>query len=181
MRQPVKLAMALLFAGEGVFFFMLVLAFVIFRSQIIGVASETLNFPLTSIYTACLLVSSLSMWRATRSIDEGEAVKGRFWLTVAIVLGAIFLLGQDSQYLSLLRRGATMSRNLFGTTFFTLAGMHEIHLALGIVLLLAALRIAGAAPSVEPAQKVQAVAAFWYFGAGLWIVIFSVVYLWTFL
>jgi heme/copper-type cytochrome/quinol oxidase subunit 3 len=41
--------------------------------------------------------------------------------------------------------------------------------------------MAGAAPSVQPAQKVQALAAFWHFGAGLWIVIFSVVYLWTFL
>lgn len=181
MRKPVKLAMALLFAGEGVFFLMLILAFVIFRGQTIPVATETLDFRLTSIYTACLLASSISMWRATRLIDDGEGVKGRFWLTIAIILGAAFLLGQDSEYLRLFRRGATMGRDLFGTTFFTLTGAHEIHLLVGIVLLLAALRIAGAEHSAHPAQTVQAVAAFWYFAAGLWIAIFSVVYLWTFL
>lgn len=148
----------MLILAESVFFFMLILAFVYFRSDSLKTAAATLHLATASIYTVCLLGSGFTLWRG--------------WLAPTIALGVIFLLGQGHEYLALLQSGVTMSQGLFGTTFFTVTGIHAIHAALGVVLLgfVFAGRLA-----------VPAVAMFWYFVTAAWVVVFSVVYLWTFL
>jgi cytochrome c oxidase subunit III len=199
MRQPVKLGMALLFAGESVFFLMLILAFVVFRDRSLAVAKETLNFSLTSIYTVSLFGSSINTWRASRLVEDQDMEKARSSsrfkkeLTAAIVLGGIFILGQGNECLRLLRHGVTISQNLFGTTFFTLMGMHGLHALIGIALLAGALWTvrpgtrpprpsgSGLLNATQPASTFHAIAAFWYFVAAIWAIVFSVVYLWTFL
>ncbi len=149
-----KLGMAMLLIAESVFFFMLILAFVYFRDESLRTAAATLNIRVTSIYTACLLISSLALWRAR--------------VALAILFGGIFLAGQGTEYARMLHRGVRMSQGLFGTTFFTLAGMHGLHVLVGLGLLVA-LRRSGA------------IAMYWQFVVGVWVVIFSVVYLWSFL
>ena len=89
-----------------------------------------------------------------------------------IVLGAVFVIGQGVEYTRLLRSGITISEGLFGTTFFTLTGIHGVHVLFGLVLL-------GAVSGRKLA--IQSAAMFWYFVAAVWTVVFSVVYLWTFL
>ena len=74
---------------------------------------QSLDIGRTSIYTACLLLSGLVLWR------------GR--VAIAIVFGGVFLVGQGMEYVRMLRSGVTMSHDLFGTTFLTLAGMHGLH------------------------------------------------------
>ncbi len=170
MRQPAKLGMALFFVSESVFFFILLLAFVVFRGVSVKMAAETLNLPLTSAYTCCLAASCLTVWRAPRPDCGGS----RLWLAGTILLGSVFLVGQGGEYLRLLRHGVTVSQGLFGTTFFTLTAIHGSHVLVGILLLVGILRSTNA-------EVVQTVASFWLFVAGVWIVIFSVVYLWTFL
>jgi len=149
-----KLGMAMLLLSEGVFFFMLLLAFVYFRDESLKTATATLRLQTTSIYTACLLGSAFTLWRG--------------WRKVTIVLGLVFALGQGSEYVRLLRSGVTMAQGLFGTTFFTLTGIHELHLLLGLALLAAL-------------PRNQAAAMFWYFVVAVWMAVFAVVYLWTFL
>jgi heme/copper-type cytochrome/quinol oxidase subunit 3 len=183
MQQPARLGMTLLIISESVFFFMLVVAFVAFRDQSVEVASQALSLPLGSLCTSCLLVGGFTAWRAARSVGRADGAGPRIWLVCTILLGALFLLGQAGEYRHLVNRGVTVSGSLFGTTFFTLTGVEALHVLVGIVLLLAMLPIAGAGQfsAIQPAERVQAVAAFWYFIGGVWIVIFSVVYLWTFL
>ncbi len=149
-----KLGMAMLLLAEGVFFFMLLLAFVYFRDESLKTAAATLRLETASIYTACLLAGALTLWR------------GWTWLT--ILLGTVFAVGQGSEYLRLLRSGVTMAQGLFGTTSFTLTGIHEVHVLLGLVLLTAL-------------PRKQAAAMFWYFVVAVWMAVFGVVYLWTFL
>jgi heme/copper-type cytochrome/quinol oxidase subunit 3 len=152
-----KLGMSMLILAESVFFFMLILAFVYFRSESLKTAAATLHLATASIYTVCLLASGFTLWRG--------------WLAPTIALGVIFLLGQGREYLALLQNGVTMSQGLFGTTFFTVTGIHAIHAALGVILLgfVFAGRLA-----------VPAIAMFWYFVTAAWAVVFAVVYLWTF-
>jgi heme/copper-type cytochrome/quinol oxidase subunit 3 len=152
-----KLGMSMLILAESVFFFMLILSFIYFRSESLKTAAATLHLPMTSIYTVCLLASGFTLWR------------GRLAPTIA--LGVIFLLGQGREYLALLQSGVTMSQGLFGTTFFTVTGIHVIHAALGLILLgfVSFGRLA-----------VPAIAMFWYFVTAVWVVVFAVVYLWTF-
>jgi heme/copper-type cytochrome/quinol oxidase subunit 3 len=87
-------------------------------------------------------------------------------------VGGIFISGQTSEYLRLWRSGVTISQGLFGTTFFTLTGIHGFHVLFGLSLLAAVLcgKLA-----------IQSAAMFWYFVTTVWIVVFSIVYVWTFL
>ena len=150
--------MSMLILAESVFFFMLILAFVYFRSESLKTAAATLHLSLASIYTACLLLSGFTLWRG--------------WLAPTIALGIIFLLGQGREYMALLESGVTMSQGLFGTTFFTVTGIHAIHAVLGLILL-------GFVSAGKLA--IPAVSMFWYFVAAVWLVVFAVVYLWSFL
>ncbi len=149
-----KLGMAMLLIAESVFFFMLILAFVYFRDRSLKTAAETLDLRMTSIHSACLLISGIAMWR-TRFV-------------IAMLFGGTFVMGQGIEYARMLRAGVTMSQGLFGTTFFTLAGMHLLHALIGLGLLAALGRSAAAA-------------MFWQFVVASWLVIFAVVYLWSFL
>jgi heme/copper-type cytochrome/quinol oxidase subunit 3 len=183
MQQPAKLGITLFIIAESVFFFMLMVAFVAFRPQSVVDASKTLSLPLASISTGCLLASSFTVWRAARAMSSPDTAKPHFWLVTTAALGSLFLVGQGSEYARLVKSGTTISRNLFGTTFFTLTGMLLLHVILGILLLIALQRSMGtmSALSTMPAQSIRTVAAFWHFIVAVSAVIFLVVYLWTFL
>ena len=153
MTQRGPLGMAMFLLSEAVFFFLLILAFVYFRSA----GAANLNLEAGALDTAGLLASVFSMWRAT----AGD----RRWLVITIGLGAAFLVGQGIQYLHLIRDGVTMSQGLFGTTFFTLAGVHGLHVLIGLVAL-----------ALVPSTAIRAMALYWYFFACVWLVIFLVAY-----
>lgn len=183
MSTATRLGMSLLMISESIFFFMLVVAFIAFRSQSVKLAAETLRLPIALICTGCLLATIFMVWRAVRIKERGGDGSPRLWLACAIVLGAGFLVGQSCEYLRLAHRGETISHDLFGTTFFTLTGIEALHVLLGTLLLFFALRSAVPVGVGQPwpVQRVQAVATFWYFIVAVWAVIFLVVYLWTFL
>jgi len=165
MRQRARLGMAMFLLSEAVFFFMLIAAFVYFRDA--RTAAANLRLGATAVYTVCLAASSVTMWRAAES-------GVRSWLVGTIALGAIFLFGQGREYVRLFHQNVTISQGLFGTTFFTLTGFHGLHVLIGIAVLGILLRV-GAPAAMEAA------ALYWYFVDAIWIAIFSVVYLWSFL
>lgn len=171
----VKLGMALFLLSEAVLFLMLIIAFVYFRGSTLAAASRNLNLPAAGALTACLVASSLTMSRAA-------ATGAPSWIAATLGLGAIFLYGQGAEYLRLLGRRITISRNEFGTTFFTLTGVHALHVLAGIVLLgiflLLSIREAGLRASRRTA--LEAVALYWYFVDAVWIAIFLTVYVWAF-
>src|SRR5690348_7176212 len=168
MKPRAPLGMLLFPLNEAVLFFMLIAAYVYFHSSAAATAVQSLNLTAAAAFTVCLLASSLTMWRA--------AVTGiRSWLAATVVLGALFLYGQGSEYEHLFRQNVTMSGNQFGTTFFTLTGVHALHVSVGVVLVSALLRGTGSRAMRE------SIALYWYFVDAVWIVIFAVVYLWAFL
>jgi cytochrome c oxidase subunit 3/cytochrome o ubiquinol oxidase subunit 3 len=169
MRDRVRLGMALFLLTDAIFFFFLILAFIYFRDASLHTAALTLDLRVTATWTACLLTSSLSMWRAVASPR-----RRRLWLGVTITLGVVFFVGQGTEYLRILRDGIATTQGLFSTTFFTLAGVHGLHLLIGIVLLAILLMVGNSAAT-------GVIAMYWYFVGVVWIAIFSVVYLWTFL
>ncbi|HEX5430569.1 MAG TPA: cytochrome c oxidase subunit 3 [Bryobacteraceae bacterium] len=164
--------MALLLISESIFFFMLILAFVYFPSDKVRIATSNLNLTLTTFYTVCLVASSFTAMRAARNPGT------RSWLAATIVLGCVFFFGQGAEYLRLIHDGFGIGQNLFGTTFLTLAGIHALHVIAGIVLLGGVLWTA--APE-RKARTAGSVAMYWHFIDGVWIAIFSVVYLGAFL
>jgi heme/copper-type cytochrome/quinol oxidase subunit 3 len=172
MRDQVRLGMTFLLVADALFFFFLIVAYIYFREESLRTAALSLDWRVAAQWTACLAASSVTMWMASRGSRR------RLWLGLTLALGAAFLLGQGQEYLRILRDGIAVTQGLFATTFFTLAGVHGLHLAIGIVLIAILLLIGDSTEKYSVA--LGAVALYWYFLAAAWIAIFSIVYVWTF-
>ena len=100
------------------------------------------------------------------------------WWAATIVLGVVFLLGTAYEWRELIvRHHLTISRNLFGTTYYTLVGFHGLHVTGRAVMMLIVLGLALAAG--DPASNrlgVELVSWYWHFVDGVWVVVFTVVY-----
>lgn len=175
-----KLGVLLFLASEATFFLFLIVAYAYFNYGLTQAptASTSLHPLRTGLYTIALLASSGTLFVAERRLVQDDQRGFRGWTALTVVLGAIFLLGQTREYLALLRDNVSISRNLFGTSFFTLTGLHGFHVFIGLVLLVV---LFGTATSYRSANiaPVQAIAYYWHFVDAVWIVIFSVIYLWS--
>lgn len=94
--------------------------------------------------------------------------------------GAIFLYGEMQEYRKLLHENVTVSRNLFGSTYFTLTGFHALHVTAGIILLGIMLAIY-VSRSIGRPQSVAltCISYYWHFVDVVWVAVFSIVYLWS--
>ena len=175
------LGMILFVASESIFFLLLVLAYVNFHKTTGATASSMLDPVKTGLFSLALISSSLTMWLA-EAARRKESRLTAWWLLTTIILGATFLAGQGIEYTHLITHKVTISRDLFGSTFFTLTGFHGLHVFFGLVLLSVLLALAFFGRKQEPALAgIQSVAIYWHFVDAVWVVIFSIVYLWAYL
>jgi heme/copper-type cytochrome/quinol oxidase subunit 3 len=178
-----KMAVAIFILSEAIFFLMLIIAYVNyhFTSAQGPSAAQSLNLHSTIIFSIFLFASSFTMWRSEASLKHERKSHVPVWLGLTIVLGAVFLLGQGREYYDLIHKNVTISRDLFGTTFFTLTGFHGMHVLGGLILLSIALWLALFGKKSEPRKSMLgAIGYYWHFVDAVWVVIFSVVYLWAF-
>ena len=141
--------------------------------------AKALSLPLVLGMTACLLGSSATIHFAERALRRGS--DGRFLLLWAatIALALAFLAGTGFEWHDLIERHhLTISRNLFGTTYYTLVGLHALHVSGGVVVMLIVLGLAlrRQVSAANPAG-VGLVSWYWHFVDGVWVVVFTVVYL----
>jgi cytochrome c oxidase subunit III len=179
--QPSKgrVAMFCLIIAESAIFTIFVVAYVynIGRSLYGPTPSQVLDIPLFN--TVCLLSSSLTIWLAERAIEHGKVKVFGLWWALTWVLGAIFLVGTGVEWYKLIYHdGLTISTNLFGTTFYSLVGLHASHVILGLTALLIVLvfTITGHVKE-EHAERIQVLALYWHFVDAVWIIVFTVVYI----
>jgi heme/copper-type cytochrome/quinol oxidase subunit 3 len=181
MRDKSSMGMMLFIASESVFFILLIIAFVVYH-RIAGNTAEVarnLDTARTAVFTIFLLSSSLTVWRASVNRSRGRRRASLGWLLATILLGTAFLVGQGLEYAGLIRRDVTISRDLFGTTFFTLTGFHGLHVFVGLVMLSILFAMGLRWPANEPrSNATEAVSFYWHFVDVVWMVIFPVVYLW---
>lgn len=179
--NKIRLAMLLFVASEAAFFIPLILVYVVYHatSPNAADASRYLDVPKTAVFTACLIGSSFTMRHAGIHFKTGRRRPALAWLLATLALGAIFLVGQGSEYLSLIREDVVISRDLFGTTFYTLTGFHGLHVLIGLIMLgtLFGLELKRRVP--ESSNAVESVSIYWHFVDAVWMVIFPVVYLWV--
>jgi len=147
-----------------------------------------LNIPVTSMSTFTLLMSSLFMVLALAAVQNkaqpkrtrGERILGssKLWLWATAIAGTTFLGFQAFEFTSFVHEGLSIRTNLFGSTYFTLAGFHGAHVTAGVIWLLTLLSIdykRGLGP--KDALKVDIAALYWHFVDVVWIAIFTLVYL----
>ena len=168
-----------LIAAESAIFTIFVVAYLFYLGKSLSgpTPREVLHIPVFN--TICLLSSSLTIHLALAALRSGKtgAFRGLWFLTFA--LGAIFLMGTGREWHHLIYdEGLTISTNLFGTTYYSLVGLHAFHVTvglvgLGIVLILA---LAGRVTE-EHAERVEVLSLYWHFVDAVWVVVFTVVYI----
>jgi heme/copper-type cytochrome/quinol oxidase subunit 3 len=181
LKNRVFIGMILFVASEAIFFLMLVLAYVSFH-KVTGAQAAALLDPIkTGMFSVALFSSSFTMWLAEKAHEKGAATSVQLWLFATIALGVIFIGGQGWEYARLLMDDITISRDLFGSTFFTLTGFHGLHVLVGLCLLMLLFGLSVWGRKKEPQHDgMQSVAIYWHFVDAVWVVVFSVVYLWRY-
>jgi cytochrome c oxidase subunit 3/cytochrome o ubiquinol oxidase subunit 3 len=99
-------------------------------------------------------------------------------LSLTILLGGLFLYGTGREWYRLIyEHGLTISTNLFGTTYYSLVGLHAFHVTAGL-LMLSIVLLFGLAGRVSPEQsgRVDVLSLYWHFVDAVWVVVFTVVY-----
>ena len=173
-------AMFALIVAESAIFVIFVVAYLFYLGKSLTgpTPKEVLEVPI--FYSICLLSSSITIHLAVKALRAGNVGSFRAWWFGTIVLGAAFLYGTAHEWHRLIYKdGLTISTNLFGSTFFTLTGFHGLHVLMGLVALGALLGIAmsGRLGAIKP-SGFESVAMYWHFVDAVWVVIFTVVYLW---
>jgi cytochrome c oxidase subunit 3/cytochrome o ubiquinol oxidase subunit 3 len=137
------------------------------------------GFPLVIGTTICLLSSSVTVHFAEKALRrDSRADFLRLW-GATIVLGTLFLAGTAHEWNDLItKHNLTISRNMFGTTYYTVVGFHALHVTMGVVVLLIVLLLAvNRHVSARNADGVEMVSWYWHFVDAVWVVVFAVVYL----
>jgi heme/copper-type cytochrome/quinol oxidase subunit 3 len=175
-----KLGMWAFLGSECLFFGALISTYLLYRGRSVQgpFPDQVYDIPYTSVSSFVLLMSSLTMVLALNAIQRGDHRKLRAWLLATALLGITFVGGQVFEFTVFIREGLTLSRNLFGSSFFVLTGFHGAHVTVGILMLLTLFgqSLAGRLPT-ERALRVELVGLYWHFVDIVWIVIFTVVYL----
>ena len=171
-------AMVCLIIAESAIFTIFVVAYLYYlgRDTQGPKPKDVLDVPI--FYTVCLLSSSFFIWLAERAIDHGKMAAFRLWWSITSLLGMTFLYGTAAEWHKLIVRDQfTIKTNLFGTTYYSLVGLHASHVVVGLMMMLVTLGFAFAgALGPQHAYRVKTLALYWHFVDAVWIVVFTVVY-----
>ena len=173
-----KVGMLSFIIAESAIFTIFVVAYLFYlgKSQSGPTPGDVLEVPM--FYTVCLLSSSVTIHLAAKRLErDGRLTFLILWL-LTIVLGGLFMYGTAQEWHRLIyEHGLTISTNLFGTTYYSLVGLHAFHVTVGLVML-AIVLLAGVAGRVGLAQsgRIAVLSLYWHFVDAVWVVVFTVVY-----
>src|SRR5882672_10398729 len=170
--------MACLIIAESAIFTIFVVAYLFYVGKSLSgpTPRDVLETPI--FYTVCLLSSSLTIHFAGKALERGRrAVFLLLWL-LTIALGAFFLYGTGQEWHRLIyEHGLTIATNLFGTTYYSLVGLHAFHVTAGLIMLTIVL-LFGLAGRVgrEQFRRVDVLSLYWHFVDAVLVIVFTVVY-----
>src|SRR6201999_3801978 len=170
-----KVAMAGLIIAESAIFTIFVVAYLFYLGKSVTgpTPREVLETPI--FYTICLLSSSVTIHFAGKSIERGR--RGAFlglWM-ITIALGGLFMFGTGREWHRLIyEHGLTISTNLFGTTYYSLVGLHAFHVTAGLVMLtiVAVFALRGRV-EVKHSSRIEVLSMYWHFVDAVWVVVFT--------
>ncbi len=127
---------ACLILAESAVFIIFVVAYIFYLGKSLTgpTPRDVLDVPI--IGTICLLSSSLTVYFAVEALRKNEVRLCSLWLAATVLLGGIFLAGTAREWYQLIyEHGLTIRTNLFGTTFYSLVGLHATHVIVGLIML----------------------------------------------
>ena len=163
---------------ESAIFTIFVVAYLYYAGKSISgpTPREVLEVPI--FISICLFSSSFTIVMGERAIDRGNTKLFAMWLFGTVFLGAIFVAGSLREWYRLIyEHGVTISSSLFGTTFYSLVGLHLSHVIVGLTMLSIVLIFALLGKvKQEHAERIGVLALYWHFVDTVWVVVLSVVY-----
>jgi cytochrome c oxidase subunit 3/cytochrome o ubiquinol oxidase subunit 3 len=173
-----RVGMWCLIAAESAIFSIFVVAYLYYAGKSLTgpYPSEVLHVPVFN--SICLFGSSFTIVMAERALRRNAIKLFGIWWLFTIVLGLIFIVGTAREWYHLIYKdGLTISTNLFGTTFYSLVGLHAFHVMAGltgltIIMIFTALGYV----THEHEQRIGVFALYWHFVDAIWVVVLSVVY-----
>jgi len=173
-----KVGMISLIIAESAIFAIFVAAYIFYIGKSLsGPTPQILQIPILA--SICLWLSSVTMhWSVVALHKNKKSTFILFWL-LTFVLGAIFLGATAREWHHLIvDEGFTIQTNLFGTTYYSLVGLHASHVTFGLIALFI-VGLFGLAGKVttEHSDRCEVIALYWHFVDAVWVVVFTVVYL----
>ncbi|HEY2106179.1 MAG TPA: heme-copper oxidase subunit III [Candidatus Binataceae bacterium] len=163
---------------ETAFFSIFVAAYIFYIGKSLGppYPRDVLSAPIVN--TICLLSSSATIVFAVRALRMGNTRLFGMWWLVTLLLGLEFLTGTALEWHRLIyREHFTISTNLFGTTYYSLVGLHAIHVTVGLIMILIVMLLtAGGHVSRRYAEHTELLSWYWHFVDAVWVVVFTTVY-----
>jgi cytochrome c oxidase subunit III len=173
-----RVGMVSLIAAESAIFTIFVVAYTFYVGKSLSgpTPRDVLTIPIFA--TICLLSSSLTIHLAVRALRNAKIVSFGFWWFVTLTLGTIFLIGTGREWHRLIfDEGLTVSTNLFGTTYYSLVGLHASHVTFGLIVITIVMTftLLGKVTS-EFSERLEVFSLYWHFVDVVWVVVFTVVY-----
>jgi cytochrome c oxidase subunit III len=163
---------------ESVFFSIFVVAYVFYLGKSLTgpFPKDVLSTPILN--TICLLSSSITIVLAIRSLRAGAIGAFTVWWFVTFALGFEFMIGTAMEWHKLIyHNGLTIRTNLFGTTYYSLVGLHALHVTVGLllILLVGILTMCGYM-NERHVERTDVLSWYWHFVDAVWVVVFLTVY-----
>jgi cytochrome c oxidase subunit 3/cytochrome o ubiquinol oxidase subunit 3 len=170
--------MACLIVAESAIFLIFVVAYIYYEGRSLSgpTPAQVLETPIFG--TICLLSSSITIHYCVAALRKGKMRLFTAQLAATVVLGLIFLVSTASEWHHLIfDEGLSIQTNLFGTTYYSLVGLHASHVVVGLIMLGLVLIFALFGwVKQEHTEKVETLSLYWHFVDAVWVVVFTVVY-----
>ena len=170
--------MSCLIIAESAIFMIFVVAYLFYLGKDVSGPTPRQVLELPILNSICLLSSSATITLALLSLRNANSRRFRLWWLSTIALGTYFLIGTGREWVRLIQdKGLAIQTNLFGTTFYSLVGLHASHVVVGLLALtiVMAFAIAGSVKK-EHAERVHVLGLYWHFVDVVWVIVFTVVY-----
>ena len=177
-----KLGVWCFLASEIMLFGGLFSAYIVLRTGVTDWprGHELLNVPLATLNTAVLITSSVTMVMSWASLEMKNLSKYRLYMALTVLLGFVFLVVKGFEYGHKFEHHHFPSTNNFYAIYFTLTGLHGLHVIGGIIVNLYFLLLGVKLWNKEPEQftgRIEAAGLYWHFVDLVWIFLFPVLYL----
>ncbi len=163
---------------ESTFFAIFVVAYIFYlgKSLIGPFPKDVLSPPILN--TICLLSSSVTIVLAIRALRAGSIRSFALWWFITFALGLEFLTGTALEWRRLIyHEGLTIRTNLFGTTYYSLVGLHALHVTVGLLLILLVMVLTMCGYMNERhVERTDVLSWYWHFVDAVWVVVFLTVY-----
>jgi cytochrome c oxidase subunit 3 len=164
--------------AESAIFTIFVVAYLFYLGKSITGPTPQNVLEVPIFYTICLLSSSVTIHLAGKRLARVQSTAFLLLWLLTIALGATFMFGTAQEWRRLIyEHGLTISTNLFGTTYYSLVGLHAFHVTLGLVMLTAVSGLVVAGHIRTQAARVNVLSLYWHFVDAVWVVVFTVVYI----